>query len=119
MIVLRYDSLRGNPYADGMADRIVAHRIRRQKHAPGLEHLIHTSTDNVLNALRVALKQGRIALQDIRIEYVDRERAFNEPAPHNAPPYRIRTLRLYPSGGISPRPRGFADFTEHWLMELL
>jgi predicted ATPase len=77
--------------------------------------VVETHSDHVLNGIRVAVREGawgrRIAADDVSIQ-------FFAPADDTGP-QRVITPRLYPSGGIAPRPEGFFDQIDKDLMELL
>lgn len=83
--------------------------------AAGVQVVVETHSDHVLNGIRVAVRQGAwgapLAADDVSIQYFV--------AADSEGPQRVITPRLYPSGGISPRPDGFFDQIDLDLMELL
>lgn len=107
MLTLVYDAIDGQAFPDGQVDTYVEAIVKEI--GIGVEVPITFSTDNILNGIRVAIKQGRIPLDQVRLvcyrvisgEIVDRE------------------LRIYESGGITPWPDGFCDTNYTYLMKLL
>lgn len=98
MITITYDAKHGRPFADGQVDDFVTGLIYRN--SKGHQQGIVVSTENIITALRVAVREGKIAAQDVAFWYNGTQ------------------LKLYPDGGIETWPDGFADFTEKKLLKL-
>lgn len=83
--------------------------------AAGVQVVVETHSDHILNGIRVAVRQGAwgqaINANDIVIQYFI--------AANDHSPLRIATPRLYPSGGITPWPTGFFDQLDRDIEELL
>jgi len=83
--------------------------------AAGVQVVVETHSDHVLNGIRVAVREGawgqKIDAESVSIQYFV--------AADDEGPQRVITPKLYPSGGISPRPEGFFDQIDKDLMELL
>lgn len=83
--------------------------------AAGVQVVVETHSDHVLNGIRVAVREGawgvKIPADDVSIQYFM--------AADGEGPQRVMTPKLYPSGGIAPRPEGFFDQIDKDLMELL
>ncbi len=83
--------------------------------AAGVQVVVETHSDHVLNGIRVAVREGawgvKLPADDVSIQYFMAADAEG--------PQRVVTPKLYPSGGISPRPEGFFDQIDKDLMELL
>lgn len=107
MIHYTYAAYNGQAVRDGDADQVMLNLIAAHNAAPTLIHSFMGATENTLNALRVHMRHGLIACDQIKLFFVPQHGVAGEQP------------RLYPSGGISPRPDGFCDFTDKWLMELL
>lgn len=111
MLTLIYDAVLGRPIADGLVERYVD-RLQR-KLERGEDVVCVFSTDNVLNAIRVRIRNKVIPLDSVRLLYrrgpdgwANKDQSDQE-------------LRIYPSAGIAPWPDGFCDRIETYLMELL
>jgi hypothetical protein len=109
MITFVYDAFLGRPVRDGDAEDIARRLV--SEHNNGHNPYVVFATGNVLLALRVEMRHGNIAASEIALVFnkYDDQRQFVEGIP----------LRLYPSGGISPRPDGFNDIEDRLLTELL
>lgn len=99
MIIYEYDGINGEAVADGRAEEVVAALIAR--HEDGEWVVYGSGTDNVLHALRVAVRRGRIAHTDVSVRFQGVD------------------LGLDADGRIREWPAGFADYMETWLMALL
>jgi predicted ATPase len=71
----------------------------------GVQVIIETHSDHVLNGIRRAVRSKLITPEQMSILFFTGEGAFDRP-------------RIYPSGGIEPWPEGFFDQMEKDLMEL-
>lgn len=83
--------------------------------AAGVQLIVETHSDHILNGVRVAVRRGawdaKIQADDVSIQYFmpgDGDR-----------PYTVRQPRLYEDGGIDPWPQGFFDQMDLDLRELL
>ncbi|WP_129630823.1 AAA family ATPase [Candidatus Oscillochloris fontis] len=83
--------------------------------AAGVQVVVETHSDHILNGIRVAVRQGAwgqaISADDVVIQYFI--------AANDGRPLRVRQPRLYADGGIDPWPRGFFDQMDDDLRELL
>lgn len=111
MITLIYDAFQGTPHRDGEVITTVDTLAAQNTADTTQEIIITTATENLLNALRVAVRQEKIPLEQVRIVYRKPE--------DSSGPAADRIVKLYKSGGIAPWPNGFADITDRLLMELL
>jgi len=73
--------------------------------AAGVQVIIETHSDHVLNGIRRAVRGGFLSPDQVAISF------FTDPG-------CVVTLRIYSDGGIDPWPAGFFDQTEKDLMEL-
>lgn len=131
MIRLIYDAYEGKAFRDGDVHRVVEDIIVRAGNGDNIEVVF--ATDNFLNAMRVAIVHKRIDVDSVQLlcrrrvanlyvhdnnqdntggKIIEEVDFFGDEQPE-------RLLRIYPSGGISPWPKGFCDRTEFYLMELL
>jgi predicted ATPase len=78
--------------------------------AAGVQVLIETHSDHVLNGIRVATRRGDIHPDQIAINF------FRSGDTGMA---EVSHPRIYPDGGIEPWPDGFFDQMENDLLELL
>ena len=99
MITVTYDAYTGTPVSDGRADELASSLIAA--HDRGGNPSIVVSTENIVNALRIAVVQKRIHADDIELLFEGQR------------------LRIYPSGGIAPRPEGFCDYNVNSMLELM
>jgi hypothetical protein len=102
MIKMIYRAKSGNAFPDGRVIEEVEWLITL---LPDTE--ISFSTENILLAVRVAIKQGRLPREAVEL-WFDAE---------NGSPKR--RLTIYPGGGISPWPDGFCDTTDNLIIALL
>jgi len=83
--------------------------------AAGVQVVVETHSDHVLNGIRVAVREGawgqKLAADDVAIQYF---LAADSEGPH-----RVRSPKVYPNGGIRPWPKGFFDQYESDLRKLL
>jgi predicted ATPase len=79
--------------------------------ASGVQIIVETHSDHVLNGLRLAAKQGRIPPSDVAVHYFS-------PSPDGAP-VRPRSPTLDAHGRLSEWPDGFFDQFDLALAELL
>lgn len=107
MLHLIYDAIDGHATPDGKVDQLADQLVHDA--LSGIDREFHFSTDNLLNAVRVAVRRGQISIDQVKItchrvvggEVIDRE------------------VKIYPSGGLRPCPKGFCDRVEVYLSELL
>lgn len=99
MIKMTYDAVNGQPFADGRCDATVAGWIAQ--HVAGEDVEVVFASENILHAVRVAIRRGQLGCTDVALFFED-----------------VQPV-IYPSGGIAPWPEGFCDHTERWLLELL
>ena len=78
--------------------------------AAGVQVLIETHSDHVLNGIRVATRRGAIRPEQIAINFFQSSDTGVSQVSHP---------RIYPDGGIDPWPVGFFDQMEKDLLELL
>ena len=83
--------------------------------AAGVQVVVETHSDHVLNGIRVAVREGawdkKLDADDVSIQYFM--------AADSEGPQRVRTPKMYPNGGIRPWPKGFFDQYESDLRKLL
>jgi len=78
--------------------------------AAGVQVILETHSDHILNGIRVAVKHGLLAPEDLSIQFFGyREGALG---------HTVTSLKIYKDGGIDTWPEGFFDQTEKDLMEL-
>lgn len=131
MLTLIYDAYEGQSFRDGHVHQVVEGWIRRLKIAPNVPIEVVFSTDNILNAIRVAIKHKRIDHTDVRLLnrrgvtnlYIRPDSHPDGPAVYEGTEIGAtehdQELRIYPSAGIRPWPNGFCDRLEFYLMELI
>ena len=93
--IVEYDAFYGQAVRDGSLDDWVQEIVDADS-----GHWIF-GTENIITALRLAVKQQRIPHTEITFLY------------------KGQYLRTYPNGGLDPWPRGFADVTEDMLCKML
>jgi predicted ATPase len=83
--------------------------------AAGVQVVVETHSDHVLNGIRVATNKGAwgtsLPAEQVSIQYFI--------AGNREQPQRVIEPRLYPGGGITPWPEGFFDQFDKDLMDLL
>lgn len=83
--------------------------------AAGVQVVVETHSDHVLNGIRVAVRQGAwgtpLEADNVSIQYFV--------AADSAGPQQVRSPKMYPNGGIRPWPKGFFDQYESDLRKLL
>ncbi|CCI03525.1 conserved hypothetical protein [Microcystis aeruginosa PCC 9807] len=79
----------------------------------GVQIIVETHSDHVLNGIRRAVKNKKIDAQDVRIHYFQRYLKQGQAVSEVISPI------LYQDGGIDQWPDGFFDQVEKDLMELL
>jgi len=77
----------------------------------GIQLLVETHSDHILNGVRVAVKDGCIAGEDVRIHFFQRN--------HPGGQHFVESPRVDKDGRIDNWPEGFFDQTEHLLMGLI
>lgn len=86
-------------------------RFLAQVAANGVQVVIETHSDHVLNGIRVAIRQGALPADNCTINFFAHNPTVGQP--------EIIHPRIYESGGISPWPEGFFDQFDRDLLELL
>ena len=81
--------------------------------AGGVQVLLETHSDHVLNGIRVCVKRGELAADNVAIFSFDRPKG--DPA-HDV---TITSPKINRDGKIDPWPSGFFDEAEKLLFELL
>lgn len=76
--------------------------------AAGIQIIVETHSDHVLNGIRRAVRQKTLEPAQVSLLFFSGSKGVS----------RVEPLKIYPSGGIDPRPEGFFDQTEKDLMEL-
>lgn len=79
----------------------------------GIQIVVETHSDHVVNGIRIAAKEGLIVPDHIRIYFFDREVGSKE---HTT---RILSPAIDAEGGIDVFPDGFFDEWERNLVQLL
>lgn len=79
----------------------------------GVQLIIESHSDHVLNGIRVAVKEGLIPSEEAQIYYFDRDEDDLE--------HRSNPISLYidPNGGVDEWPKGFFDEWDNQLDKLL
>lgn len=78
--------------------------------AAGIQVLIETHSDHVLNGIRLAVRRGTLRPDQVAINFFRSAELGVAQVSHP---------QIYPDGGIDPWPSGFFDQIEHDLLELL
>jgi hypothetical protein len=104
MLKMVYDAKFGQPIRDGDLEELVLRLLDLA--ADGNRHEFRFATDNILDAVRVAVRNEQFPIERLSIFY------------QQTPEMEVE-LKMYPSGGISPRPEGFCDRKDFYLTELL
>lgn len=86
-------------------------RLLAKSAADGVQIVVETHSDHVLNGIRVAVKQKEIAADDVAIHYFTRETESGESS--------IDSPRILPDGQMDRWPEGFFDQWDQSLDELL
>lgn len=79
----------------------------------GVQIIVETHSDHVLNGIRKAVRYNKIKAQDVQLHY------FNRYFQKGQAITEIISPRIYQDGGIDKWPDGFFDQAENDLMELL
>lgn len=79
----------------------------------GVQIIVETHSDHILNGIRVAANKGEINAEDVKLHYFRREIQIDQAVTE------VISSRLYQDGGIDKWPDGFFDQAEKDLMELL
>lgn len=95
-----------HPASQSAMGRFLAHVA-----AAGVQVVIETHSDHILNGIRIAVKQGLLDPDKVAINYF-----IN---PDERGPQRIIQPKMYQNGGIRPWPKGFFDQSERDLRKLL
>ncbi|NCC31072.1 MAG: DUF3696 domain-containing protein [Chloroflexia bacterium] len=77
--------------------------------AAGVQVLIETHSDHVLNGMRLAVRRGVLQTDQVSINFFRSADGATE----------VTHPQIYPDGGIDPWPSGFFDQLEQDLLELL
>lgn len=108
MLKMIYDAKFGQPIRDGDLDEKVLWLLHLA--ADSNQHEFRFATDNILNAIRVAVVENRLPLARLSVFYC-------KPEDSRGPEEEIE-LRMYSRGGIRPWPDGFCDRNEFFLWKL-
>jgi predicted ATPase len=76
--------------------------------AAGVQVIIETHSDHVLNGIRRAVRGGVMTSEEVSLLFFS----------NSSGGAQVSNLQIYPSGGIDPWPEGFFDQMEKDLMEL-
>jgi predicted ATPase len=95
-----------HPASQSAMGRFLAHVA-----AAGVQVVIETHSDHILNGIRIAVKQALLDPDKVAINYF-----IN---PDERGPQRIIQPKMYQNGGIRPWPKGFFDQSERDLRKLL
>lgn len=87
-------------------------RFLAQVAASGLQVLIETHSDHVLNSLRLAVRDGVLSASDSKVHFFDPRLRTDETA---AP---VSSISIDPKGNLSTWPKGFFDQSESDLANL-
>lgn len=98
ILTLKYDAYNGIAFRDGDCAVFVQETVERLKYN---DVSLVFGSENILTMFRVYIRRKIIDYRNVTILYKD------------------QIIRVYPSAGLSPWPKGFCDFTEDCLMELL
>lgn len=105
-IHIAYDPIHGVPYADGTCWSLWSSLLAGCSTADSAVIDIHTSTSNMVNALRVLIKRGTVSHEDVTILYK---------RPDGVPEMLIADK----DGRLDHWPDGFCDFDEKVYDELI
>lgn len=95
-----------HPYGQSQMGRLLAKMA-----ASGVQILVETHSDHVLNGVRLAVRSGAISRDQVIIHFFERPRG----SVHQA---SVVSPRIDSNGALSEWPEGFFDQTEHDLTEL-
>jgi hypothetical protein len=114
MLYLTYDALNGAPYRDGEIEHYITAIVHAQNEHPLTLMELSTATDNIINGIRVAIKQGRIPLHLVRLQ-------FRNYYPHGMffGGGLLQTLAIDGDGRISDWPVGFCDTNDKFIEALI
>jgi hypothetical protein len=70
MLIIRYDAKYGMPVRDGDAEQYAFELVRRANENPEEITTLEVATENIINALRVAVKRTYIAPERIQVQFV-------------------------------------------------
>ncbi len=84
----------------------------------GAQVMVETHSDHVLNAIRLAVKQHRLAAEDVMVHFFERRRR-DPNDPEDVDETRIVTPTIGPDGMLSQWPDGFFDEWDRSLDQLL
>lgn len=109
MFILRYDAYTGIPFRDGEVEFYInAIQSYLAKNADDLIFLV--STENIINGVRCAVKDGRLALDQIRMEYNE----YAADGTHNTAQLTMNAGGRYPHW-----PAGYCDTNERYIDKLI
>ena len=80
--------------------------------ASGIQVIVETHSDHILNGLRVAVKQKHIESSNVSIAYFSQSQ-------NNDYAHTVVFPKMFPSGQISEWPAAFFDEWENALLDLL
>jgi predicted ATPase len=87
-------------------------RFLAQVAASGLQVIIETHSDHLLNSMRMAVRDGVLSTSDVKVHFFDpRAREDESPTP-------VNSISIDPKGNLSGWPEGFFDQSESDLAKL-
>lgn len=81
--------------------------------ASGMQIIVETHSDHILNGVRVAVKQSIISDEDVNISYFERVTSDEEQY------CQVRPIYIYPNGSLSDYPTDFMDEWQNQLKNLI
>ncbi len=106
MIILRYDAKSGIPFRDGEVEEYVAN-LAQYIQESNLDLLFVVATENIINAVRLGVKEGRLPIQAVRMEYLPTD--ATEPL----------VLEIGTDGNIAPWLAGYCDTNERYIARII
>ena len=79
--------------------------------AAGVQIVVETHSDHILNGMRLAVKKGIVSGSDVKLNFVAKSRGERD--------VEIASPRILPSGAIDVWPEGFFDEYENTIAELI
>lgn len=80
--------------------------------ASGVQIIIETHSDHILNGIRISVKNGIVDSNDVQLAYFE-QKQYDDYA------HTVVFPKMYPSGQISEWPEGFFDEWQNALLDLL
>ncbi len=107
MLRLTYDALGGMPFRDGEVEHYLAAVITGLTELPDVDLNLHTATENLINAVRVAVLDGRLSVVQVELLYLDHME------------HRLTPIQLTYRGRILDWPNGFCDTNANYTRRLV